>query len=263
MERGNLVAFKGTQEHAATAETTVWVDKGNGSLIIEHPEGFDANVFDADGFYKLDVDKKYLLVLEKQVEPLNSIVELPVIEVAEENKAEVLQVEQPITIKHRKAVFANPNLDYVPKINKPEKEIITENPVAEITEEIDKAKKDIELREEAMKELAENAIASNIFLLNEKTDVYHVLGRAEYDMTTREHLPQFLGNTPEYAEFTKDLLAQQESLIEKLERIDGISKKNAEQLAYNYVTEAKLKEAINTGTIDSTKKIKKLLSELF
>lgn len=277
MERGNLVAYKGSEEHKALEETTVWINKGNGSLIIEHADGYEAAFYDVDGSLKLDHEKKYLLVLDRQVEPLTETVELPEIEVGKEEEVKIIQVEQPITIKHRKASFANPGLSESGKIELPiseqpkeevkqeEKEVtVMPEPEAtsEVAEIITNTKKEVAEREAAMKELAEEAIASNIFVLNEETDVYHVLGRTEYDMTTRNNLAQFLGNTPEYVEFTKDLLASQKSLKDKLESVDGISKKVAEQLALTHITAGKLKDALHANQVDCTKKVKKLLEAI-
>lgn len=267
MERGNLIAYKGSEEHKPLNETTIWLNKGNGSLIIEHPDGYNADFYDIDGSLKFDESKKYLLVLDRQVEPLNQVVELPAIEVEEEEELNIIQVEQPITVKHRKSNFPNPDLASIGKIEKPKKEeeksieIVNSAKNKEIVNDSN-VKNEIERREAEMKELAEEAIASNVFVFNEQTDVYHILGKTEYDMTGRDRLAQFLGNTPEYAEFTKDLLNEQKKLQTKLASVDGISNKIAEQLSLTYVTPGKLKDALKNGDLNTTKKVKALLAEI-
>lgn len=268
MERGNLIAYKGSEEHKPLNETTIWLNKGNGSLIIEHPDGYNADFYDIDGSLEFDAAKKYLLVLDRQVEPLNQVVELPAIEVAEEEKLNIVQVEQPITVKHRKSNFPNPNFNTIGKVesSKKEEEKSIEKDDStekkEIVSDDSNVKNEIEKRELETKELAEEAIASNIFVLNEQTDVYHILGKTEYDMTGRDRLAQFLGNTPEYAEFTKDLLSEQKKLQAKLAAVDGISNKIAEQLSLTYVTQSKLKDALKNGDLNTTKKVKALLAEI-
>lgn len=253
----------------ALEKTVVWHNRGNGAVVIEHPEG--SPVEDYEPGLNLDPDKKYATVLEISVLELNEVVELPEIGTEfipePEPEEEAPAVAEKKIVQTRSVQNQNPPLPgheskVVEKAEKKDVSTETLELAEDLKDVIEKNQRAVEQKTEAMQVLAETAIAYGILQLNEETKKYHILSKPEYDMCEKEKLAQFLANTPEYSEFVQKLVSEREALHKKLLAVVGIGKTVANRLCDAYITETRLREAVADGKVEASAKVKVLLMQL-
>lgn len=268
-QRGDIVQYMGGQL-PAIEKTVVWHNRGNGAVVIEHPEG--SPVEDYELGLNLNPDKRYATVLEISLLELNEVVELPAVgaefapEQAPAEEEAPLLAEKKI-VQTRSVQNQNPPLPGHERKTIEKAEIKDESPegqevLEDLKDVIEGNQRVVNQKTETMQVLAESAIAYGILQLNEETQKYHILGKPEYDMCEKDKLAQFLANTPEYSEFVQGLVSEREALHKKLLAVLGIGKTVANRLCDAYITETRLREAVANKKVEASAKVKELLTQL-